>query len=564
MVCGGKPLSAMVQTNAPNPLDTVWLNARLATLAPTRPGLGILESGAIAAREGRIAFVGPQDELPAAWRSGARVVDCEGRWITPALIDCHTHLVYGGDRAHEFELRLAGATYEEIARQGGGILSTVRATREASEDELLRSAVRRLDALIAEGVGTVEVKSGYGLNLDAERKSLRVARQLAKQRNVTIRATFLGAHALPPEFADKREAYIAYVADTMLPALANEGLIDAVDGFCERIAFTREEIARVFAAARNARGFRSSCMRTNCRIQAARRLPPSLARYRPIISNMPTRRVLPRWRKLASSRCCCPARIICCKERQAPPVDLMRKHRVPIAVATDSNPGTSPMTSLLLALNMAATLFGLTVDECLAGATRNAARALGLARRDRNTGSRQMGRSRDLGHRAPRRACLSARLQPAACARLEGTMTVMIRPGKASLADWRAIWRGEALAVDPSSHAAVAASAAAVERILARGEPVYGINTGFGKLAGVRIKPADLAELQRNIVLSHAAGVGETASVPTTRLMMALKLGSLAQGASGVQTANDRPHRGYAGAWRHAGGSVARIGWRLR
>src|SRR6202044_39607 len=223
MVCGGKPSSAMVQTNAPNHLDTVWLHARLATLAPTLPGLGILDSGAIAAREGRIAFVGPQAELPAAWRNGARIVDCEGRWITPALIDCHTPLVYGGDRAHEFELRLAGATYEEIARQGGGILSTVRATRAASEDELLRSAVKRLDALIAEGVGTVEVKSGYGLDLDAERKSLRVARRLAKHRDVAIRATFLGAHALPPEFADKRGAYVAYVADTMIPALANEG-----------------------------------------------------------------------------------------------------------------------------------------------------------------------------------------------------------------------------------------------------------------------------------------------------------------------------------------------------
>src|SRR5271163_2371473 len=252
MVCGGKPLSAMVQTNAPNHLDTVWLNARLATLAPAQPGLGILESGAIATREGRIAFVGPQAELPAAWRNSARVVDCEGRWITPALIDCHTHLVYGGDRAHEFELRLAGATYEEIAREGGGILSTVRATRAATEDELMRSALRRLDALIADGVGTVEVKSGYGLELAAERKSLRVARRLADERPVTVRATFLGAHALPPEFANDRVAYVAKVADEMIPTLAGEGLIDAVDGFCERIAFTREEIARVFAAARQA------------------------------------------------------------------------------------------------------------------------------------------------------------------------------------------------------------------------------------------------------------------------------------------------------------------------
>ncbi|HEY5203365.1 MAG TPA: imidazolonepropionase, partial [Roseiarcus sp.] len=242
----------MVQTNTPNPLDTVWLNARLATFAPARTGLGIIESGAIAAAQGRIVFAGAQHELPTARRNGARIVDCEGRWITPALIDCHTHLVYGGDRAREFELRLAGATYEEIARAGGGILSTVRATRAASEDELVRSALKRLDALVAEGVGMVEVKSGYGLDLDAERKSLRVVRRLAKQRDVAIRATFLGAHALPPEFADKRDAYVSYVAETMLPALANEGLIDAVDGFCERIAFTRDEIARVFTAAKRA------------------------------------------------------------------------------------------------------------------------------------------------------------------------------------------------------------------------------------------------------------------------------------------------------------------------
>src|SRR5271169_3339182 len=212
MTCGVKPPSAMVHPNDTGRTETIWLNARSATLAPGRPGLGVIEAGAIAAREGRIAFAGPQDALPSAWRNGARAFDCDGRWITPALIDCHTHLVYGGDRAHEFELRLAGATYEEIARQGGGILSTVRATRAVSEDELMRSALRRLDVLIAEGVGTVEVKSGYGLELDAERKSLRVARRLAKQRNVTIRATFLGAHALPLEFTDKRDAYVASIA----------------------------------------------------------------------------------------------------------------------------------------------------------------------------------------------------------------------------------------------------------------------------------------------------------------------------------------------------------------
>jgi imidazolonepropionase len=392
MVCGGKPLSAMVQTNAPNHLGTVWLNARLATLAPTQPGLGILESGAITAREGRIAFVGPQAELPAAWRNGARVVDCEGRWITPALIDCHTHLVYGGDRAREFELRLAGATYEGIARAGGGILSTVRATRTASEDELVRSALKRLDALIAEGVGTVEVKSGYGLDLDAERKSLRVARELAEQRNVAIRATFLGAHALPPEFADRREAYIDYVAETMIPALADEGLIDAVDGFCERIAFRPDEITRVFAAAKRAG------------------LPVKL--HADQLSNSGGASLAAEFGALSADHLeyadedgvaamagagvvavLLPGAYYVLRERHAPPIELMRKHSLPMAVATDSNPGTSPMTSILLALNMAATLFGLTVDECLAGASRNAARALGLAE---ETGTLEVGKWADL------------------------------------------------------------------------------------------------------------------------------------------------------------------------
>jgi len=367
----------MVQTSDADRLDTVWLNARLATLAPTQLGLGIIESGAIAAREGRIAFAGPQRELPTTLRDRARVVDCEGRWITPALIDCHTHLVYGGDRAHEFELRLAGATYEETAREGGGILSTVRATRAASEDELTRSALQRLDALIAEGVGTVEVKSGYGLDLNTERKSLRVARQLAEQRNVTVRATFLGAHALPPEFADKRDAYVAHVADTMIPTLAGEGLIDAVDGFCERIAFTREEIARVFAAARRAglavklhadqlSNSRGALLAAEFGALSADHLEYADEDGIAAMANAGVVAVV------------LPGAYYMLRERQAPAVDLMRQHRLPMAVATDSNPGTSPMTSLLLALNMAATLFGLTVDECLAGATRNAARALGL------------------------------------------------------------------------------------------------------------------------------------------------------------------------------------------
>jgi imidazolonepropionase len=392
MVCGGKPSSAMVQTNAPNPLDTVWLNARLATLAPAQPGLGIIESGAIAAREGRIAFVGPQAELPTAWRNGARVVDCEGRWITPAPIDCHTHLVYGGDRAREFELRLAGATYEQIAREGGGILSTVRATRAASEDDLIRSALKRLDALIAEGVGTVEIKSGYGLDLEAERKTLRVARGLAKQRDVAIRATFLGAHALPPEFADKRDAYVSYVAETMLPALANEGLIDAVDGFCERIAFTRDEIARVFAAAKRA-GLPVKLHADQLSNSGGASLAAEFGALSADHLEYADEDGVAAMAKAGVVAVLLSGAYYVLRERRAPPIDLLRKHRVPMAIATDSNPGTSPMTSILLALNMVATLFGLTVNECLAGATRNAARALGLAD---ETGTLEAGKWADL------------------------------------------------------------------------------------------------------------------------------------------------------------------------
>ena len=382
----------MVQANDDDCLDTVWLNARLATLTKGRPGLGVIESGAIAAHEGRIVFAGSEDEIPSAARAAERLVDCEGRWITPALIDCHTHLVYGGDRAHEFELRLAGATYEQIAREGGGILSTVRATRAATEDELIRSALRGLDALIAEGVGTVEVKSGYGLDLAAERKSLTVARRLAEQRNVAIRATFLGAHALPPEFSDKRDAYVAYVADTMIPMLAGEGLIDAVDGFCERIAFTPDEIARVFAAARRA-GLPVKLHADQLSNSGGAALAAEFGALSADHLEYADEDGLAAMAKAGVIAVLLPGAYYVLKERRAPPIELMRKHRLPMAVATDSNPGTSPMTSLLLALNMAATLFGLTVDECLAGATRNAARALGLAA---ETGTLEPGKWADL------------------------------------------------------------------------------------------------------------------------------------------------------------------------
>ena len=227
--------------------DRVWFNARLATL--TGDDLGIVESGAVAAKDGRIAFAGPANELPTGWEAAERI-DCEGRWITPGLVDCHTHLVYGGDRAHEFELRLKGASYEEIARAGGGIVSTVKATRAASEDALVASALPRLDHLIAEGCTTVEIKSGYGLDFETEARSLRAARRLADERPVSVVTTFLGAHALPPEANGDKDAFIEKICRDMLPALAREGLADAVDAFCEGIAFSPEQTARVFDAAR--------------------------------------------------------------------------------------------------------------------------------------------------------------------------------------------------------------------------------------------------------------------------------------------------------------------------
>ena len=229
-------------------VDHVWHRCRLATLSPEREGLGVVEDGLIAERGGVIVYAGPASDAPRL--DAASRTDCDGRWITPGLIDCHTHLVYGGNRAEEFEQRLAGASYQEIARRGGGIVSTVRATRAASEDELVSGARRRLDALIGEGVTTIEIKSGYGLELATERRQLRAARRLAAENPVTVRTTFLGAHALPPECTGNSKAYISDVCDEMMPALAAEGLVDAVDAFCENIAFSPDETAQVFSRAR--------------------------------------------------------------------------------------------------------------------------------------------------------------------------------------------------------------------------------------------------------------------------------------------------------------------------
>ncbi len=351
--------------------ETLWRNARLATCAGA--GLGIVERGALVTASGRIVYAGVESEAPHA----KQAVDCEGRWLTPALIDCHTHLVYGGDRAREFELRLAGASYEEIARAGGGILSTVATTRAASVEALVAQALKRLDALIGEGVAAVEIKSGYGLDLASERNMLRAARRLARERNVIVKTTFLGAHALPPEYLGNRREYVDLLVDEMLPALAGEGLVDAVDGFCETIAFSREEIARVFEAARRLRlpvklhaeqlsNQGGAALAASCGALSADHLEYLDEAGAAAMARAGTVAVL------------LPGAFYTLRETQAPPVALLRKHGVDIAVATDSNPGTSPLTSPLTALNMAATLFRLTVDECLLGVTRHAARALGL------------------------------------------------------------------------------------------------------------------------------------------------------------------------------------------
>jgi imidazolonepropionase len=371
--------------------DRLWLDARLATLDPARPGLGVVERGAIGVKEGRIAFAGPQDELPGD-ADAAQRIGLDGRWITPGLIDCHTHLVFAGDRSHEFERRLEGATYAEIAALGGGILSTVRATRMASEALLVASALPRLDALLAEGVTTVEVKSGYGLELEAEARMLRAARGLAQRRDVSVVTSFLGAHALPPEAGGDKDGYIDRVVRDMLPAVASAGLADAVDAFCEGIAFSPEQTGRVFAAARE------------------RGLPVRL--HADQLSNLGGAALAVRFGALSADHLeytdeagvaamaeagtaavLLPGAYYTLSERQAPPVEQFRRHGVPMAVATDCNPGTSPLTSLLLAMNMAATLFRLTVPECVAGVTREAARALG---RLGETGTLEVGKWCDL------------------------------------------------------------------------------------------------------------------------------------------------------------------------
>ena len=359
--------------------DQIWCDARLATMVAGGAPYGAIEAGAIAVADGRIAFVGPMAELTAPAARLARIVhDAAGRWITPGLIDCHTHIVYGGDRAGEFEQRLEGASYEEIARAGGGIVSTVAATRAASAAELTRSAAARLARLLAEGVTTVEIKSGYGLETAAETKMLRVARDLAAALPVEVATTFLGAHALPAEFAGRADDYIALVTDEMMPQVATDGLADAVDCFLETIGFTADQTERVFARAREL-GLPVKLHAEQLSDQGGAAL---LARFGGLSADHLEYVSEAGVRALAAAGSVAvllPGAFYFLRETQAPPIDLLRRHGVPIALATDSNPGSSPVLSLLLMLNMACTLFRLTPEEALAGVTRNAARALGRA-----------------------------------------------------------------------------------------------------------------------------------------------------------------------------------------
>jgi imidazolonepropionase len=355
--------------------DTIWHDARLATLAPGRPGLAIVERGAVAATDGRIVFAGPAAELPAGV-DAARRVALDGRWITPGLIDCHTHLVYAGDRAHEFELRLAGASYEDIARAGGGIVSTVKGTRAASEDELVRASLPRLDRLIAEGVTTVEIKSGYGLDRATETRMLAAARRLARERDVDVVTSFLGAHALPPEASGDKDRYIDEVC-AMIPAIAREKLADAVDAFCEGIAFSPAQTARVFAAAQAA-GLPVKLHADQLSNLGGAKLAAEHGALSADHLEYTDEAGVAAMARAGTVAVLLPGAFYVLREKQMPPVEALRRHGVPIAIATDSNPGTSPITSLLLIMNMAATLFRLTVDEVIAGVTREAARALGL------------------------------------------------------------------------------------------------------------------------------------------------------------------------------------------
>lgn len=370
----------------------LWRNARLATLREDLGSLGIVEGAAVAVRDGRIVYAGPESELPSGLADAERVHDCDGRWMTPALIDCHTHLVHGGNRAREFRLRLEGATYEEIARAGGGIASTVKATNALTIDELVETALPRLDTLLSEGISTVEVKSGYGLNIEGELQMLRAARQLERRRPVRIVTSYLAAHATPPEYKGRSDDYIK---DVVLPGLDKahaEGLVDAVDGFCEGIAFSPAQIACVFDKAQ-ALGLPVKLHAEQLSDLGGAKLAASYGALSADHLEYLDAEGAAAMAAAGTVAVLLPGAFYTLRETQLPPVEALRAAGTRIAIGTDCNPGTSPLTSLLLTMNMSATLFRLTLEECLAGVTREAARALGILG---ETGTIEVGKSADL------------------------------------------------------------------------------------------------------------------------------------------------------------------------
>ena len=373
--------------------DTVWINANLATMTSNGAPYGAIRDAAIATQGDRIVWTGPMAEIPGKPDSIAdEVVDLAGKWITPGLVDCHTHLVFGGSRAGEFEQRLQGVSYEEISRAGGGIVSTMTATREATEDDLVTAGLPRLSNLICGGVTTVEIKSGYRLETAAEMKQLTAARALGKKLPVGVQTTFLGAHALPPEFGGRQREYIDLVIEEMLPAVAASGSADAVDAFCESIGFTTAETEAVFEAAQKFNlpvKLHAEQLSDQGGAALAARFGALSADHLEFISEDGVRAMA----AAGTVAVLLPGAYYTLRETQLPPVDLFRKHNVPIAIASDFNPGSSPIPSLLLMLNMSCTLFRMTPEEALAGATRHAANALGL---EADRGTLAVGKRADL------------------------------------------------------------------------------------------------------------------------------------------------------------------------
>ncbi|WP_288377190.1 imidazolonepropionase [uncultured Pseudomonas sp.] len=354
-------------------MRTLWQHCHTATMA--NGSYSIIEDAAIVTNAGLIEWIGPQAGLPGV--DAERVVDLGGAWVTPGLIDCHTHTVFGGNRSGEFEQRLQGVSYAEIAAQGGGIASTVRATRAASEDALLASARQRVQALLRDGVTTLEIKSGYGLDLANERKMLRVARRIAEELPVTVRATCLAAHALPPEYAGRADDYITHVCDEMLPALAAEGLVDAVDAFCEHLAFSPAQVERVFIKAREL----GLPVKLHAEQLSSLHGSTLAARYQALSADhleFMTEEDAIAMAQAGTVAVLLPGAFYFLRETQLPPMDALRRHGVKIALSSDLNPGTSPVLSLRLMLNMGCTLFRMTPEEALAGVTLYAATALGL------------------------------------------------------------------------------------------------------------------------------------------------------------------------------------------